>query len=150
MSVGHEIAMALRRSYWALHRQADACFQPGGVTANQFVLLALLAEADGITQRELVQRASSDPNTVRPMLVALEERGLLTRARNPADARARCIRLTAAGRRVYRKLWAESQGFRRRLAAAFTPAEQVRLLELLERVARVNASPAPRVSSVGS
>jgi DNA-binding MarR family transcriptional regulator len=147
MSVGHEIAMALRAAYWAMHRQADACLQPGGVTANQFVLLALLAEEDGVTQRELVDRASSDANTVRAMLVALEAKGLLTRARSDADARARCIRLTAAGRRTYRTLWAESEGFRLRLAAVLTDAEQVRFLDMLDRVARVNTSPARPVST---
>ncbi len=146
MSVGHEIAMALRRTYWAMHRQADACLLPGGVTANQFVLLSLLSDEDGVTQRELVVRASSDANTVRAMLVALEAKGLLTRARSKADARARCIRLTAAGRRTYRKLWAESEGFRLRLAAVLTPAEQARFLDMLDRVARVNATAARPVA----
>ena len=39
------------------------------MTADQFVLLSALADADGVTQQELVRRVSSDPNTVRAMLL---------------------------------------------------------------------------------
>ena len=71
---GHEIAMALRSAYWAMHRRADALLARHRVTADQFVLLSLLSEEDegareigstsenGVTQQELVRRASSDPS----------------------------------------------------------------------------------------
>lgn len=48
-NVGHQLAMALRAAYWAMHRQADAALPPRGVTANQSVLLALRAEHDDVT-----------------------------------------------------------------------------------------------------
>ena len=47
MSVGHDIAMALRGAYWAMHREAEAALAPHGVTAHQFVLLSLLADEQG-------------------------------------------------------------------------------------------------------
>ena len=136
MSTGHEVAMALRGAYWALHRQTDACLQLFGVTANQFVLLALLAEEDRVTQRRLVERASSDQNTVRAMLVALEAKGLVARKRHPTDGRAWSVTLTTEGRRTYKKLWAKSEACRDRLAAALGPGEPEALLELLGRVSR--------------
>ncbi len=135
MTTGHELAMALRGAYWALHRQTDACLQPLGVTANQFVLLALLAEEDSVTQRDLVERASSDQNTVRAMLLALETKGLVIRERHPTDGRAWSITLTAKGRRTYRRLWTESEACRERLVATLGPGEREALLELLCRVA---------------
>lgn len=127
--------MSLRAAYWAMHRQADACLQPLGVTANQFVLLGLLAEEDGVTQRELVERASSDANTVRAMLVALEEKGLVTRRPHPEDGRARRVKLTRAGRQAYRRLWSESEALRERLLDALRPGEPEALIELLGRLA---------------
>lgn len=87
-----------------MHRQTNDCFAPDGVTADQFALLSALADADAVTQQELVRRIGSDPNTVRAMLLLLEERGLLARDRHPADGRARCVTLTPKGRRVFRKL----------------------------------------------
>ncbi len=134
MNIAHEVAMALRTAYWALHRRADAYLQPLGVTANQFVLLSLLAEEDGITQRELVERASSDANTVGAMLVALEEKGLVTRGRHPEDGRARRVKLTRTGREAYKRLWVKSEPFRERLREVLHPGEADALLGLLGRL----------------
>jgi DNA-binding MarR family transcriptional regulator len=148
MSPGHQIAMALRLAYWSMHRQADAHLAPLGVTANQFVLLALLAEDDGIKQSELVERASSDPNTVRAMLVSLEQKGLIARERHPTDGRAWCVTLSPRGRRAYRQLWSRSEPFRERLAADLRPDEVDTFLELLGRVTTAmtpHAIPSKRV-----
>jgi DNA-binding MarR family transcriptional regulator len=142
MTTGHEVAMALRAAYLGLHRQTNDCFTHEGVTADQFVLLAALAEADAATQQQLVRRIGSDPNTVRAMLLLLEGRGLVTRERHPADGRARCVTLTAKGRRVYAKLWTKSEPLRAQLLAAFRPDEMTALRGLLQRVAEVMAPPA--------
>src|SRR5205085_66588 len=53
MATGHEIAMALRAAYLAMHRRSDAQFARRGVTADQFVLLAALAGGGAVTQRDL-------------------------------------------------------------------------------------------------
>src|SRR5438046_9920715 len=98
MASGHEMARALRAAYVALHRQTNDCFAKDGVTADQFVLLSALADADAVTQQELVRRVGSDANTVRAMLLLLEGRGLVARERHPADGRARCVTLTGKGR----------------------------------------------------
>jgi len=132
---GHDIAMALRVAYWAMHRDADALLQPHGVTANQFVLMSVLAEAKALTQQELVRRASSDANTVRAMLLVLERSGLVSRRPHPTDGRARCVALTDQGRSTYTALWAKSRAFHERLLAAIGPdsapafVQQLRSLE---------------------
>ncbi len=145
MTSGHEIAMGLRAAYWAMHRQTQAGLAPCGVTADQFVLLALLAEQDGITQQELVRRASSDANTIRAMLVLLENRGLLKREQHPTDRRARHVTLTHKGRKTYERLWARSESLRERMLAMFRPGEVDALVEFLARIsdalARENDSP---------
>src|SRR6516225_12017635 len=107
MALGHDLAIALRAAYLALHRRSEATFARYGVTADQFVLLATLARGgDALTQRELARRMSSDPSTVRAMLVLLEQRGLVERDTHPTDARARTVALTAEGMRTFRQLWA--------------------------------------------
>jgi DNA-binding MarR family transcriptional regulator len=134
---GHDIAMALRAAYWGMHREADALLQPHGVTANQFVLLSILAEGQALTQQELVRRASSDANTVRAMLVLLERSGLVSRRPHPTDGRARCVALTDEGRSTYRALWAQSRAFHERLVAAIGPDSApafVRQLRSLENM----------------
>ena len=132
---GHDIAMALRAAYWAMHREADALLQPHGVTANQFVLLSILAEGKVLSQQDVVRRASSDANTVRAMLVLLERGGLVSRRPHHSDGRVRSVALTAKGRSTYTALWAKSRAFHERLLAAIgadsapTFVRQLRSLE---------------------
>ncbi|RPJ37059.1 MAG: MarR family transcriptional regulator [Planctomycetaceae bacterium] len=148
MASGHDIAMGLRAAYWGMHRRTQARLARGGVTADQFVLLALLAEQDGITQQELVRRASSDANTVRAMLVLMESRGLVARKGHPTDRRARSVTLTHKGRQVYDRLWADSEPVRHRLLAAFEPEEADTLVELLNRISETMARAA--TSAIGN
>ena len=142
MTSGREIARALRAAYLALHRQTKACFAGDGLTADQFVLLSALSDHDAVTQQDLVRRVGSDPNTVRAMLLLLEGRGLVARGRHPADGRARCVRLTATGRRDFKTLWAKSEALRAVLLAACGPGEAGALVGLLRRLAEAMTPPA--------
>ena len=134
MESAHAVAMALRAAYLTMHRRADAYFARHGVTADQFVLLNILAQESEVTQQTLVARASSDPNTVRAMLLLLEGRGLVTRERHPVDGRARSVSLTRKGRNLHRRLMYASQPFLTRLVADYRPDEVEALLDLLSRI----------------
>jgi DNA-binding MarR family transcriptional regulator len=135
MATGHELPMALRAAYLALHRRSEAAFAEHGVTADQFVLLATLSRGQALTQRELAGRMSSDPSTVRAMLVLLERRGLVGRDAHPADARARTVALTAKGERAFRQLWAAGEPIREQMLGALRPGEAETLVGLLARLA---------------
>ncbi len=158
MTSGHDMAMGLRAAYRAMHRRTEAGLARRRVTADQFVLLALLAEQDGITQQELVRRASSDANTIRAMLVLLESRGLIARRRHSTDRRARRVTLTRKGRQAYEKLWADSEPVRERLSAALRPQEADALVEFLGRISEAmaqtatdrNPRPRPVAPTVGA
>jgi DNA-binding MarR family transcriptional regulator len=135
MTTGSDIALALRTAYLALHRRSEAAFARHGVTADQFVLLATLARGHALTQRELAGRMSSDPSTVRAMLVLLERRGLVARQAHPTDARARTVALTAKGTRAFERLWAAGEPIRAQMLGALGPTEAEILVGLLARVA---------------
>ncbi len=134
MILGSEIPIALRAAYLALHRRSETAFGPHGVTADQFVLLATLSRGHSLTQRELARRMSSDPSTVRAMLVLLEQRGLVERHAHPTDARARTVALSVAGKRIFRRLWTAGEPIRAQMLEVLQPAEAETLVELLTRV----------------
>lgn len=137
MTHGHDIAIALRAAYLALHRRSEAAFASQDVTADQFVLLATLARGGhALTQRELAMRMSSDPSTVRAMLVLLEQRELVERDAHPTDARARTVAITAKGKRAFRQLWASGEPIRAQMLGALQPNEAETLVKLLARVAQ--------------
>jgi DNA-binding MarR family transcriptional regulator len=128
------LAMALRGAYLTMHRKADTFFVKHGVTADQYVLLHLLVQESGVTQQTLVARASSDPNTVRAMLLLLEGRGLVRRERHPVDGRARSVSITKKGLTLYQRLRRAVEPFLDLLLSAFQPEEVQTLQELLRRI----------------
>jgi DNA-binding MarR family transcriptional regulator len=139
-----DLAMALRGAYLTMHRKADSFFVKHGVTADQYVLLHLLARQSGVTQQTLVARASSDPNTVRAMLLLLEGRGLVTRERHPVDGRARSVSITKKGLAIYQRLRRASELFLAHLVSDFRPEEVQTLQELLRRIPPALTAKAPR------
>ncbi len=104
MHIGHQLAMRLRKAYLTFHRRGDARIRPFGVTADQFVVLSLLADEDGITQKSIVERTASDPNTITAILRLLEQQGFVERKTHGKDRRARCVFLTPKGRALQQKI----------------------------------------------
>ena len=129
------LPMALRSAYLAMHRQSDAQFARLGVTADQFVLLATLSRGNALTQRELARRMTSDPSTVRAMLVLLEKQGYVERTMHPSDSRARTVALTTAGKRKFRQAWKAGESIRADMLAAIKPNEAATLVSLLNKIA---------------
>ena len=134
MNDGRELPRLLRAAYFGMHRVSEDHFSRSGVTADQFVLLACLAEQDALTQQELARRVSSDPSTIRAMLVLLEGRGLVARARHPGDSRARVVTLTARGRRLFERLWKTSDPIRVQMLSGFSADEARSLVGCLRRL----------------
>jgi DNA-binding MarR family transcriptional regulator len=135
MTAGHNLAIALRSAYLALHRRTEARFAAHGVTADQFVLLATLDRGHALTQRELARRMASDPSTVRAMLVLLAKRGFVQRDSHPTDARARTVALTPLGKRTFRQLWRVGEPIREQMLEALGPDEADTLVAMLGRIA---------------
>lgn len=83
-------------------RQQRAALEPLGLTHVQFVLLAgvaWLTRTDApLTQTQLARHARTDLMMTSQVLRTLESKGLIARDRHPTDSRARCLRVTDAGR----------------------------------------------------
>jgi DNA-binding MarR family transcriptional regulator len=131
----HELAMALRAAYLALHRSTDASLATCGITADQFVVLAALSQGKAVTQRELMSRTVSDPNTLRAMLILLEQSGLIRRRPHPTDGRARSVALTPKGRRTFDLAWQQSEPVRARMASAVAVRDPAKLARQLRKLA---------------
>ncbi|WP_249020018.1 MarR family winged helix-turn-helix transcriptional regulator [Conexibacter sp. S30A1] len=82
-------------------RAITSALAPTGLTHVQFVLLActwwLTDQGDAPNQLQLAHQAGTDPKMTSQVLRKLEAKGLLTREIDPADTRARRLRLTAQG-----------------------------------------------------
>lgn len=95
----------LRSTYLRMHRVTNRVLRPHGVTADQYVLLRILGEGDGISQQDLAHTSASDPTTVGRMLELLEQKDYVERRPLPTDRRTRLVFLTEAGRRMMDELY---------------------------------------------
>ncbi len=125
-----------------MHRRTNEALAPHGVTADQFVLLSRLADEDAITQQELARRTSSDPNTIRTMLVLLEKRSLVVRRPHRSDGRAYCILLTDKGRRRFAAMLIATDRCRRKMLSSVKCGSPRTLWQSLRQIAVNLESPA--------
>lgn len=138
---GHDFCTRLRATYLTVHRRANVIFARFKLTADQFVLLTILAESNGIAQKELARRANSDANTISAMVARLEGRGLLERERHADDGRALRVSLTKVGREAQRRAMEGAAPFNESLANLVAAEELERLVTHLDRIAsRVSES----------
>ena len=106
-----------------LHQQSTQVFQSETLAAGfeltsvQFAALDAVAAQPGIDQASLAAAISFDRATIGGVIDRLELKGLVQREVSEADRRARCLRLTPAGRR----LLAAVRPVVERLAARRTP-----------------------------
>jgi DNA-binding MarR family transcriptional regulator len=133
--------MWLRKAYLSFHRRANARVLNAGVTADQFVLLSVLAREPGLTQITIVERTASDPNTVAAILRLLEGRGLIRREAHTRDRRARCVFLTAEGRRVQRRAAKDAELLLAALWDCVADRDRSQIERFLQRVHAVFSMP---------
>ncbi|MFB0632768.1 MarR family winged helix-turn-helix transcriptional regulator [Streptomyces sp. AB3(2024)] len=82
-------------------RDIAAALAPIGITHVQFVLLAcawwLNGQGEHPNQQALARQAGTDVKMTSQVLRALEQKGLVERKVDPADTRAKRLRVTEAG-----------------------------------------------------
>jgi DNA-binding MarR family transcriptional regulator len=139
--------MQLRGAYAHLRRRSNLAFAPFGMTSDQYVLLAVLAEQGEATQQDLVGRCYSDTATIGKMLSLLQAKGLVTRKPHPHDRRATKVQLSVSGRLVAQKMKRSSSSVRVELAGIFDQRERRLLLDLLHRVVKAMHPPRRKPAS---
>jgi len=78
-------------------RRATESFMEGCLRPRHIIALKLLGEHGPMAQHAVGTALSLDPSNVVGLLNELEERGLITRRRDPADRRRHIVELSAAG-----------------------------------------------------
>ena len=92
----------LRKAARAATQLYDSAFQPLGLRATQFSILALVAHRGPITISNLADRLVMDRTTLTRDLGPLEKRGWVT-VRPGKDRRTRAVELTSQGRALLRE-----------------------------------------------
>ncbi|RED41879.1 MarR family transcriptional regulator [Rhodopseudomonas thermotolerans] len=108
------LCLHAQRAARALARRFDLALKPAGLTSGQFSLLMSLNRPQPAPLGSVAALLAMDRTTLTANLKPLERRNLLEVLIDPADRRARLLRLTPSGRKtlaaavpIWRKLHAE-------------------------------------------
>ena len=80
--------------------QSAEVLKEAGITLRQFSVLAAVADSEGASQAEIVERTGIDRSTLADMVSRMETSGLLRRKPSKHDARAKSVSLLAKGRKA--------------------------------------------------
>ena len=103
-----------------------------GIRVSRQRVLSLLSQRGEMSQRELREVLGVQAGSFSELAARLEERGYISREKDPADRRRILLRLTEAGRERAAR---DSRARDAELFCALTEAEQAQLRGLLQKIA---------------
>lgn len=106
-------------------------------------VLRSLHGAHSLPMKALADQLCIKPPSVTSLTRRLVETGLVDRRAHAEDSRVVMVELTEAGRALHHQLYDEQLRHMGRLLARLSPAEQLTLLDLLERATTPDATPEP-------
>ena len=137
-----------------LHRAsqcADELFhiEAGGldITPRQFAVLERIAEQEGLSQTDLVERTGIDRSTMGGLIQRLLKKRLVTRRRTQGDARTYELTVTIEGRAAVEQAKHIAYRVNRKLLSALPPNKAREFLPSLELIVVAASRPTSRIRS---
>lgn len=127
----------LRHAWYGLNQAFRRRISHLNITPDQFTVLRWLTESDprGVTQRELADLMSSDPNTVTSVLNRMEIAELIERHPHETDKRAKRVCITEYGKTQFRKARDIAIRLQNKVMTAIPESRRESFLEDLEAIA---------------
>ena len=127
---------ALRRAWYSLNQAFRRRIAHLEITPDQFTVLRTLSEhSSGITQKNICEIMSSDPNTIASLLSRMDDAGLVERKPHPNDRRALSITTTKSGKQKYVKARDAAVELQSEVLAVLPEDQREAFLETLNAVA---------------
>lgn len=135
-----EIIVAIRRISQAVESYSRYLWQEYSLTSPQLGALRELEKAPLATPGHLAEKLHVSPQTVAGILKRLEQRGLITRARDENDRRSFSLQLSDEGRRLSNEAPSLLRDQFRNELKRLQPWEATQVLATLQRVATMMAA----------
>ena len=108
---------------------------PEGPTQRQFAVMEAVAAKSGLTQTDLVRATGIDRSTLADLVSRMTTKGLLDRERSTVDARAKAVRLSAAGTALLESARPKVEAADKRILALLPKGKREGFIELLADLA---------------
>jgi DNA-binding MarR family transcriptional regulator len=143
--------MLLRKAWYGLNQAFRRRIAHLNMTPDQYTVLRTLRQGneEGLTQKQLTSRMSSDPNTIASLLDRMERAGFIERKIDRNDRRARRILLKSGGNESFQKAKDIAIELQDEILQSLSDAGQEQFLQELTTIAdacREAAEKSPRKS----
>jgi MarR family transcriptional regulator for hemolysin len=135
------IGLHLARTARIVGRAFDDALEAVDGSLPVWLVLLHLKLRQNTNQRALAEAVGITGATLTHHLNAMEQDGLLTRRRDPANRRNHIVEITPLGERTFLRLAATAQTFDEQLRSSLTTADLAKLRTLLDQL---QASATPR------
>ncbi|MGX4585703.1 MarR family winged helix-turn-helix transcriptional regulator [Paenibacillus chitinolyticus] len=108
MELEKYIGVNVQRAALKLNNYYQKVVNPFDITVDQWEILIVLWEREGITQKELAERLHKDQTNVARMLFKLEKKGFIYRVVHETDRRSLRVYLTPKGHEIKDEILAPS------------------------------------------
>ena len=136
LSPSESVGFLIRDSMMLLHKVLRNHTQKHGISTAQWVLLRVLWEEEGLSQRELSDRVNTAEPTTQSALIRMEKMGILNRVDSEEDRRAKKIYLTEAGRKLEAEMIPYAMDVNTRATRGMSKSEITALKRLINQVRR--------------
>jgi DNA-binding MarR family transcriptional regulator len=106
----------------------------GDLTPRQYAVLVTVAQNEGLSQTDLVERTGIDRSTLADIVRRMLKKGLLQRRRTREDARAYAVKLTDEGWRVLKTAEPLAKKVDEKLLAVLPGQQRDRFLQDLNTI----------------
>ncbi len=125
---------SLAECYQAFETYSGSHVRSLGLTPAQFDILATLGNTPGMTCRQLGEKTLITKGTLTGVLDRMETRGIIRRGPSDADRRQVFVSLTAAGTRMFARVFPEHAAHVKKAFAVLTSDELDQARDLLHRL----------------
>ncbi|UNK20291.1 MarR family transcriptional regulator [Paenibacillus sp. N3/727] len=108
MELEKYIGVIVHRADLKLNNYYQKVVNPFDITVDQWEILVILWEREGITQKELAERLYKDQTNIARMLFKLEKKGFIYRVTHETDRRSLRVYLTDKGQEIKDEILAPS------------------------------------------
>ena len=129
------IGLHLARTARSVSRAFDDALAHAGGSVPVWLVLISLKSQQVRNQRELAEAVGIREATLTHHLNAMDEQGLITRRRDPANRRVHQVELTEAGEAAFQRMRGAATAFDQRLRSGLSGDEESQLEALLGRLA---------------
>jgi MarR family transcriptional regulator, 2-MHQ and catechol-resistance regulon repressor len=124
----------LVRCYQAFEAVSVAHIRTLGLTPSQFDVIATLGNTEGMRFKELGEKTLCTKGTLTGIVDRLADKGLVRRVASPTDGRSQIVQLTAAGEKIFAKVFPAQLNHMDEVFGELDPERMARLQQELHHL----------------